>query len=70
MGAVTFKRTRAPETAVYLKAPGGTPLYKPCWYVLPLKVGFLLPFGLKKAYRLGPFLSDIGYRFQRNHGSV
>ena len=31
---------------------------------------FLLRFGPKKAYRLGPFLSGIGYGFQRNYGSV
>ena len=43
---------------IWLPVPsggGGTPLYKPCRYVPPQRVGFLRLFGLKRGIDFAPF---------------
>ena len=46
------------------KAPGGTPLYKPCMYVPPQRVMFLRRFGLKTGIDF-PYFGLEGFWFLR-----
>ena len=51
------------------KAPGGTPLYKPCMYVPPQRVMFLRRFGLKTGIDF-PYFGLEGFWFSRELRSV
>ena len=50
-----------------VRTRGATPLYKPCRYVQPQKVGVLGLFGLKT---LCSSWTGIGYGFPGNYGNV
>jgi len=53
------------------ESPGeGTPLYKSYMYVPPLRVGFLLRFGLKTGIDCPYFGLESGYGFRGNYGSL
>ena len=43
---------------------GGTPLYKPYWYLPPHRVGFLPRFGLKTDIHLAHFGLESGVVFE------
>ena len=52
------------------RTPGGgdTPLYKPCQYVPPQRVGFLRRFGLKTGIDFAYFGLELGMVFEGTTG--
>ena len=47
---------------------GGTPLYKPCRYVPPQRVGFLRLFGLRTGIDFAHFGLELGMVFEGTAG--
>ena len=63
---------RAPNRRMYAYEdffePGGTPLYKPCRYVPPQRIGFMRRFGLKTGIDFTHFGLELVMVFEETTG--